>query len=79
MGHRTQSPEGKQRYKKRSQTVELRHADLRAHRGLQRFRSYGLSRARGLIGLLVLAHNGLALLQARQAKKEKNREAVSPP
>jgi hypothetical protein len=76
---RAQSLEGKRRYRKRCQTVELRHADLRAHRGLDRFPSYGLRRARGLIGLLVLAHNGLALLEARDAKKANNREVLSPP
>jgi transposase len=79
LAQRMQTPEGQQRYKKRCQTVELRHADFRAHRGLQRFPSYGLRRARGLIGLLVLAHNGLALLNARDAKKEKFREAKSLP
>jgi hypothetical protein len=79
VGQRTQSPEGQRLYKKRNETVELRHADFRAHRGLSRFPSYGLGRARGLIGLLVLAHNGLALLDARDAKKAKIAEAKSPP
>ena len=79
LGQRMQTPDGRQRYKKRGQTVELRHADFRAHRGLSRFPSYGLRRARGLIGLLVLAHNGLALLDARDAKKDKFQEANSPP
>jgi Transposase DDE domain len=72
VGQRTQAPEGKERYQKRCQTVELRHADFRQHRGLARFPSYGLRRARSLIGLLVLAHNGLALLDARDAKKAEN-------
>jgi hypothetical protein len=79
VGERAQSPEGKRRYRKRCQTVELRHADFRAHRGLDRFPSYGLRRARGLIGLLVLAHNGLALREARDAKKANDRETLSPP
>jgi Transposase DDE domain len=79
LGQRMQTAEGRQRYKKRCQTVELRHADFRAHRGLQRFPSYGLRRARGLIGLLVLAHNGLALLDARDARKAKLQEANSLP
>jgi DDE family transposase len=73
VGERMATTEGKQRYKKRSQTVELRHADFRAHRGLERFHGYGLQHGQSLIGLMVLAHNGLALLNAREATKEKNK------
>jgi transposase len=69
------SETGQQLYKLRKQTVELGFADLKQHRGLQRFRSYGLSRARIQVGLLVLVHNGLALLQARQ---ELAASAVTP-
>jgi len=79
VAQRTQGEDGRQRYQKRGQTVELRHADFRAHRGLQRFPGYGLERGRGLIALLVLAHNGLALLWARDAKRAKKPEATSPP
>jgi Transposase DDE domain len=79
VGARMATPEGKQRYKRRSQTVELCHADFRAHRGLDRFRSFGLRAGQSLIGLLVLAHNGLALLDARDAKKVSNQESPSPP
>jgi hypothetical protein len=78
VGERMATPEGKQRYKKRSQTVELCHADFRAHRGLDRFRSFGLRAGQSLIGLMVLAHNGLALLDARDAKKARNQDALSP-
>jgi Transposase DDE domain len=56
---------GKELYRLRKQTVELGFADLKQHRGLRRFHSYGLSRARIQVGLLVLANNGLALLKAR--------------
>jgi hypothetical protein len=73
VGARMASAEGKERYRKRKQTVERSHADFRAHRGLDRFRGYGLAAAQSLIALLVLAHNGLALLDARDAKKEKNK------
>jgi hypothetical protein len=62
---RMQEDVGKALYKLRKQTVELGFADLKQHRGLQRFRSYGRTRARTQVGLLVLATNGLALLQAR--------------
>jgi hypothetical protein len=65
-----QEPDGKNLYKLRKQTVELGFADLKQHRGLQRFRSYGKARARVQVGLLVLAHNGLALLQERAAQDE---------
>jgi transposase len=82
VAQRTQTAQGKALYRKRGQTVERRHADFKAHRGLERFRSYGLARARGLIALLVLAHNGLALLAARDAKKAKKTnktESRTPP
>jgi hypothetical protein len=72
---RMQEPVGKAIYKLRKQTVELGFADLKQHRGLQRFRSYGRTRARIQIGLLVLAHNGLALLQARE---KRDAPAASP-
>lgn len=66
---RMQTKEGQGEYKKRGQTVEPRHGELRTHRGLQRFRGYGKDRADSQIGLLTLAHNGLALLVARQQRK----------
>ncbi len=53
--------------------MERSHADFRAHRGLDRFRSYGLAAAQSLVALLVLAHNGLALLDARDAKNEETK------
>ena len=79
VGQRTQTPEGKQRYKKRSQTVERRHADFKQHRGLQGFSSYGLPYAESLIALLVLVHNGLTLLDARETKKKMNQETICSP
>jgi transposase len=78
VGARTQTPEGKQRYKKRSQTVERRHADFKQHRGLRRFPAYGLGHAQSLIALMVLVHNGLTLLDARQTSKKKMQETNSP-
>jgi len=67
---RMQEPAGKELYKLRKQTVERGFADIKIHRGLQRFRSYGLERARIQVGLLVLVHNTLALLQAREKRAE---------
>jgi transposase len=66
---RMKTPEGKEQYKKRKQTVELRHGDARRHRQLQYFHGYGQEEARSQVGLLVLAHNGLTLLKARKQVK----------
>jgi hypothetical protein len=57
--------EGQAVYKLRKQTVERQFADLKQHRGLRCFRSFGLERARIQVGLLVLVHNGLVLLKVR--------------
>jgi hypothetical protein len=65
---RMRTEQGKQHYKKRKETVELRYADLRQHRGLQRFRGFGARRAGSQLGLLMLVHNGLSLLQLRQQR-----------
>jgi hypothetical protein len=70
---RMKTEEGKKEYKKRKQTVEPRHADMRQHRGLQQFHGYGQSQAHSQVGLLVLAHNGLSLFQCR-----KKRQAMPP-
>jgi transposase len=65
---RMQEPEGEALYKLRKQTVERGFADIKTHRGLQRFRSYGLERARIQVRLLVLMHNALTLLRAREKR-----------
>jgi transposase len=62
---RMSQPEGQAIYRLRKQTVERQFADLKQHRGLRQFASFGLKRARIQVGLLVLAHNGLELLKAR--------------
>jgi transposase len=62
---RMRQPEGQAVYKLRKQTVERQFADLKQHRGLRQFASFGLRRARIQVGLLVLVHNGLELLKAR--------------
>ncbi len=73
---RMRTTEGKAEYRKRKQTVEPRHGDMRRHRGLQEFRGYGQPGAESQVGLLVLAHNGLSLLKAR--KKGKATQAAGP-
>jgi transposase len=60
--------EAKAIYKQRGQTVELRYADAKAHRGLRRFSSRGLKRVRIEAGLVVLAHN-LKIVQTDRRRK----------
>lgn len=61
---RMQSPESQEFYRERKQTVELGFADLKEHRGLRRFHSFGLTRARTQVAMLVLAVNGMAFAKA---------------
>jgi transposase len=65
---RMQSAAAKALYKRRCETVELGFADQKEHRGLRRFRGRGLARARIEAGLVVLAHNALAVLTLHQKK-----------
>ena len=76
---RMSSQEGKGWYKKRKQTVEPRHADMSEHRGLRRLHGYGLTRAQSQLGVIVLASNGLELLQARQRRKEGKAACAAKP
>jgi transposase len=62
---RMKTPEAKELYKLRRQTIELRYADLKQHRQLRRFNHYGPRRARAQIGAAVLAYN-LLILQKNQ-------------
>jgi transposase len=71
---RMRTPEAKALYKLRAQTVERGFADMKEHRRLRRFSGKGLLSARTEIGLLVLAHNGLALLAARKPKENDTSE-----
>ena len=70
-----QTPEAKAIYRQRSQTVELRFADAKAHRGLRRFSGRGLTRVRIEVGLMVLAHN---LLVVQAAEERKAAEGQNP-
>lgn len=74
---RMESPEAKTLYKLRSQTVELAYADMKEHRGLRRFRSRGLRRAKTQVGLIVLTHNILAVQRALE-KKTVDQSPVEP-
>jgi transposase len=58
---RMATPEGKQLYKLRGQTIEQPFADAKVHRGLRRFCRRGLGMAQAQIGAWMLCHNLLAL------------------
>jgi len=68
---RMASEEAKALYRLRRQTVELVNADWKEHRQLRRFSGRGLARARGQVGVMVLAQNLLALL-AQEQRAEKS-------
>jgi transposase len=66
---RMQTPEAKELYRLRRQTIELRYADLKQHRQLRRFNHYGPRRARAQIGAAVLAYNLLILQKNQKSAK----------
>ena len=72
-----QTPEAKAIYRKRGQTVELRFADAKAHRGLRRFSGRGLERVRIEVGLCVLAQNLLVVRAAGQRKAADGQNGTS--
>lgn len=76
---RMQTPEAKQLYRYRKQTVELAFADSKQHRGLRRISGYGLTKARVQTGLTVLAHNLLALHTALRQTQRKQSSIPSGP
>ena len=75
---RMATAEAKEVYRLRRQTVELVNADWKEHRQLRRFSGRGLARARGQVGLIVLAHNLLTLL-AEEAKAKALKATVANP
>ena len=66
---RMTEPASKQVYKLRGRSVELGYADLKEHRELRGFRSFGLPRARAQAGLVLLASNGLTILRTLQRRQ----------
>jgi transposase len=62
--------QAKELYRQRRQTVELVNADWKEHRKLRRFSGRGLQRVSCQVGLLVLVHNGLTVLAARNKTVE---------
>jgi len=75
---RMATAEAKALYRLRRQTVELGFADLKEHRKLRRFAGWGRARARAQVGLVVLAHNGLEVLRAREAAQGDTSHTITP-
>jgi transposase len=67
---RMKTPEAKARYVQRCCTVERRFADLKTHRGLQRFSGQTQERADAQVGFTVLAHNLRILGKLRARRSE---------
>jgi hypothetical protein len=72
------TPEAKDLYRLRKQTIELRYADLKQHRRLRRFHCYGRRRARAEIGAAVLAYNLLVYLRLTTGSQSTSRDAQIP-
>ena len=66
---RMKTEEAKELYKQRSQTIELRYADMKAHRRLRQFNHDGPRRTRSQLGSAVLAYNLLVLQKNRKCVK----------
>jgi len=79
VGHQAkmQTAEAKAIYRQRCQTIELRFADAKTHRGLRRFSGRGLKRVRIEVGLLVLSHNLLVVQAARRQKAAERQNGTS--
>ena len=71
---RMKEPEAEEKYRLRGCTVERRFADVKTHRGLQRFSGRTRERADAQVGLTVLAHN-LITLEKLRTKREEQRKA----
>ena len=72
---RMKTPEAKQRYAQRCCTVERRFADLKTHRGLQRFSGQTPDRADAQVALTILAHNLRTLAKLRIKKREQAKKS----
>jgi transposase len=68
---RMKTPEAKKKYRDRGCTVERRFADVKTHRGLQRFSGRTPERADAQLGLTVLAHNLQILDKLRRRSEER--------
>ena len=77
---RMKTPEAKKKYHDRGCTVERRFADVKTHRGLQRFSGRTPERADAQVGLTILAHNLQTLDKLRQRSQDRlaNTEKTAP-
>jgi transposase len=71
-----QTPQARAIYRQRGQTIELRFADAKTHRGLRRFSGRGLEHARIEVGLWVLAHNLLVVWRASQRETTEGQNGI---
>lgn len=65
---RMERPESKEVYRQRGCTVERRFADVKTHRGLDRFSGRTPARADAQVGLTILAHNLRTLDKLRERR-----------
>jgi hypothetical protein len=68
---RMKTPAAKAIYGMRCCTIELRFADWKTHRGLQRFSGQTPERADAQVGLTVLAHNLRTLDKLRTRRSQR--------
>src|SRR5437763_1978830 len=71
-------PASQQVYKQRKQSVELGYADLKEHRGMRVFRCFSRQRARAQAGLVILASNGLKIMQALKRRQSAAEHPARP-
>ncbi len=67
---RMKQSDAKEKYRQRGCTIERRFADLKTHRGLQRFSGRSPERADAQVALAVLAHN-LQTLEKLRIRRER--------
>ena len=67
---RMKTPEAKELYRQRSQSVERSYADQKEHRGLRKFSGRSQQRAGAQAGLWILVHNLRTLDKLRSNSKE---------
>jgi transposase len=67
---RMKTPEAKELYRQRSQSVERSFADQKEHRGLRRFSGRGQKRAEAQAGISILVHNLRTLDKLTSTREE---------
>jgi transposase len=75
---RMKDEEAKKLYKQRKQTVELANADMKEHRCLRKLSGRGTTRAATQVGLVVLAHDLVALDGLRRKRGREDAAAATP-